>query len=90
MAEGDVVKIGSVEEFSLEGVKKPILVDCWASWCKNCTAMEKTTLVDERVRAFLKDNGWTIIKLKAEDLGALKALPGCSGIKGLPAFLIYE
>ena len=90
ISEGDVVKIGSVEEFSLEGVKKPVLVDCWASWCKNCTAMEKTTLADERVRAFLKDNGWTLIKLKAEDLGALKALPGCSGIKGLPAFLIYE
>ncbi|MBR4894574.1 MAG: hypothetical protein IKZ36_05190, partial [Kiritimatiellae bacterium] len=90
ISEGDVVKIGSVEEFTLEGVKKPVLVDCWASWCKNCTAMEKTTLADERVRAFLRDNGWTLIKLKAEDLGALKALPGCSGIKGLPAFLIYE
>ena len=90
ISEGDVVKIGSVEEFSLEGVKKPVLVDCWASWCKNCAAMEKTTLADERVRAFLRDNGWTLIKLKAEDLGALKALPGCSGIKGLPAFLIYE
>lgn len=89
-AGGDAVQVGSVAEFSPEGVKKPVLVDCWASWCKNCTAMEKTTLADGRVRAFLKDNGWTLIKLKAEDLGALKALPGCAGIKGLPAFLIYE
>lgn len=80
----------SVESFSLEGLKKPVLVDCWATWCKNCSAMEKTTLADGEVRAFLKDNGWTLVKLKAEDIGALKALPGCSGIKGLPAFLVYE
>lgn len=88
--EGGAVEVNSVEEFSLEGIKKPVLVDCWASWCKNCAAMERSTLADERVRAYLNENGWTLIKLKAEDIGALKSLPGCGGIKGLPAFLIYE
>jgi thiol-disulfide isomerase/thioredoxin len=28
------------DDFSLEGLKRPVLVDCWASWCKNCAAMD--------------------------------------------------
>ncbi len=73
---------------TLARAKRPVLVDCWATWCKNCRAMERTTLKDERVAAALK--GWTIIKLQAEDIDELRALPGFEDVQGLPAFLIFR
>ena len=67
---------------------RPIFVDCWATWCKNCAAMEKTTLVDEKVRRALKE--FTVIRLQAENLKELKAKPDFADVKGLPAFAVYE
>jgi thiol:disulfide interchange protein len=86
----DAVKISSPSEFSLDGLKRPVIVDCWASWCKNCTAMEKTTLADDRVKKVLAEKGFTFIKLQAEDIKELKKLPGFEEVKGLPAFVIFE
>lgn len=88
--QGDAVKISSPSEFSLDGLKRPVIVDCWASWCKNCTAMEKTTLADDRVKKVLAEKGFTFIKLQAEDIKELKKLPGFEEVKGLPAFVIFE
>lgn len=73
---------------ALESSNRPVLVDCWASWCKNCTAMEKTTLKDSRVAEQLKN--FTVIRVQAEDIRELTALPGLGEIRGLPAFIIYE
>ena len=67
---------------------KPVLVDCWASWCKSCAAMERGTLRDARVAEALK--GFAVIRLRAEDLSALTRLPGFGEIRGLPAFLVFE
>ena len=67
---------------------KPVLVDCWATWCKNCAAMERGTLRDPKVAAALEN--YTVIRLQAEDLSALKRLPGFGEIRGLPAFAIFE
>lgn len=67
---------------------RPVLVDCWATWCKNCTAMEKGTLRDPRVVAALE--GYAVIRLQAEDLAALTRLPGFGAIRGLPAFAVYK
>ena len=84
------VKFASPKEFSFKGLKRPVLVDCWATWCKNCTAMDKTTLSDPRVKEALAKRNVTFVKLQAEDIAALKKLPGFEGIMGLPAFLIFE
>lgn len=73
---------------ALENAKRPVLVDCWATWCKNCRAMERKTLKDERVAAALED--FTIIRLQAEDIDELRALPDFKDIQGLPAFLIFN
>lgn len=67
---------------------RPVLVDCWATWCKNCTAMERGTLRDPRVVAALK--GHAVIRLQAEDLAELTRLPGFGEVRGLPAFAVYE
>jgi thiol:disulfide interchange protein len=72
---------------ALARAKRPVLVDCWAGWCKNCTAMEKQTFREKRVADALK--GFTIIRLRAEDIRALRALPGFESVKGLPAYAIY-
>ena len=78
----------TVQTFLLPDTTKPILVDCWASWCKNCAAMERTTLQNPEVQAALKD--FTVIRLQAEDLTELKKLQGFEQIRGLPAFVIFE
>ncbi len=73
---------------ALAGAKRPVLVDCWATWCKNCAAMERETLASPEVRDALKD--YTVIKLQAEDIRELKKLEGFGDVKGLPAFLVVE
>lgn len=75
-------------EKALEEAKRPVLVDCWASWCKNCSAMERGTLRDPKVLAALRE--YTVIRLQAEDIRELKALRGFEGVLGLPAFLIVR
>jgi thiol:disulfide interchange protein len=88
-AGGEGVESVTPAEFpaALERASRPVLVDCWASWCKNCAAMEKV-IGSEKVRLAIKD--FTLIRLQAEDIGELRRLKGFEGIKGLPAFVIFE
>ncbi len=83
-----VVNLASPADFRLSDYTRPVLVDCWASWCKNCSAMERETFADPVVQNEL--TRFTVVRLQAEDLKALKSLEGFSEIKGLPAFLIFE
>ncbi len=69
---------------------KPVLIDMWATWCKNCLAMDKTTFKNDEVIARLE--GYVKIKLQAEDLGASPAreiLEHFEGI-GLPTYAILR
>lgn len=75
------------DDFSLEGLKRPVLVDCWASWCKNCAAMD-AVLERPKVAAALRN--YTLVKLQAEDISKLKKIPGFESVKGLPAFAVFE
>lgn len=71
---------------ALAAAPRPVLVECGASWCKSCTAMEHGTLRDPRVAAELKR--FTVIQLDGEDVAKVRALPGFGELKGLPAFAI--
>jgi thiol:disulfide interchange protein len=70
--------------------QKPVLVDMWATWCKNCLVMDQTTLADEGVKAALA--GYVKVKFQAEDLGeepASTMITRFDGI-GLPTYAILH
>ena len=62
----------------------------WATWCKNCLTMDKTTFEDERVKAALE--GYVKMKFQAEDLDAqpAKALMQKFDAVGLPTYVILR
>ena len=70
--------------------KKPVLIDMWATWCKNCLTMDKTTLENESVKAALA--GYVKIKFQAEDPDSPPAKPVMQKFDavGLPAYVILK
>ena len=86
---GLVESIGSVESIGgrLATARRPVLVDCWATWCKNCAAMD-AVMSDEKVKQALEP--FSVIRVQAEDLSELRKVKGFESIKGLPAFVIFE
>jgi len=68
----------------------PVLIDLWATWCKNCLVMDETTLADPQVRQALA--GYAKIKFQAEDLDAspAKELMDRIDAYGLPAYVILK
>ena len=69
---------------------KPVLIDVWATWCKNCLTMDKTTLASEDVKQAL--SGYVKIKFQAEDPDAqpAKGLLQRLSQPGLPAYGILK
>ncbi len=73
-----------------EAEDKLVLIDMWATWCKNCIAMDKRTFKDDAVIARLED--YVKIKFQAQDLAAspaLEMLERFEGI-GLPTYAILR
>jgi len=70
--------------------KKPVLIDAWATWCKNCLTMDKTTLASDEVKQAL--SGYVKIKFKAEDPDAEPARSILQRLSaaGLPAYAILK
>lgn len=70
--------------------QKPVLLDLWATWCKNCLVMDQTTLKDPAVVDALA--GYVKIKVQSEDLDnpATSALMQRIGAVGLPAYVVLQ
>ncbi len=70
--------------------KKPVLIDAWATWCKNCLTMDKTTLASDDVKQAL--SGYVKIKFQAEDPDSepAKQILHRMSAAGLPAYAILK
>lgn len=69
---------------------KPVFIDFWATWCKNCEAMELTTFRAQEVKQRLA--GYVVVKFKAEDLTdkGTRAVADRFGVKGLPTYVVLK
>jgi thiol:disulfide interchange protein len=69
---------------------KPVLIDMWATWCKNCLTMDQTTLKDAAVVAAL--DGYVKIKFQAENPDELpaKAVMQRFNAVGLPTYVMLR
>ena len=66
---------------------KPVFIDFWATWCKNCLAMDATTFKDEKV--IQEFENYILVKYKAENLKAspTKEILKHFEIIGLPTYI---
>ncbi len=69
---------------------KLVLIDFWATWCKNCKSMERNVLSQPAVQEAMKP--FAVVKFQAENLKnpAVRTLLDRYGIPGLPAFVILR
>jgi thiol:disulfide interchange protein DsbD len=69
---------------------KPVLIDMWATWCKNCLVMDKTTLKDQAVMSALA--GYVKVKFQAENPDDPKVSRVMQKLdsKGLPTYVILQ
>jgi thioredoxin:protein disulfide reductase len=73
-----------------EAENKLVLVDVWATWCKNCLTMDQTTFKDPEVVRALSD--YVKVKFQAEDLTASpyrEVLKRFDGV-GLPTYAVLR
>ena len=70
--------------------QKPVLVDLWATWCRNCLTMDRTTLADPAVAAALED--YVKVKFQAEDPDdpMVSAVMQRFGAIGLPTYVLLK
>ena len=75
---------------SAQREQKPVLIDMWATWCKNCLIMDKTTLENADVQKALA--GYVKIKVQAEDPDEppAKTLMQRFNASGLPAYVVLR
>jgi thiol:disulfide interchange protein len=69
---------------------KPVFLDVWATWCKNCVVMDATTFKDPKVREALE--GYVKVRFQAEDLERpdVSALLDRLDSVGLPTYAVLR
>jgi len=67
---------------------QPVFIDFWASWCKNCSAMEHSTFEAPAVKQRLA--GFRQVRLQAErpNQAPAKEVLDYFNVLGLPSFVI--
>lgn len=69
---------------------KPVFIDMWATWCKNCFVMDETTFKDEQVIDRLE--GYVKVKFQAEktDVSPAQDMLELFNGAGLPTYAILH
>lgn len=69
---------------------KPVFIDMWATWCKNCFVMDETTFQDDAVKAAMQK--YIKVKVQAEDpeQQPAKALLERFDSVGLPTYAVIQ
>ena len=69
---------------------RPTLIILGAPWCRNCKAMERSTLKEAAVRKELAN--FNVRRIEINDFGELARHPELAGldIKGVPAYVILN
>lgn len=69
---------------------KPVFIDFWATWCRNCIMMERTTFRDEAVVERFRD--FVVIKYQAEHPSASpsREILEHFEIIGLPTYVLLD
>lgn len=82
----DTAFIEALQQAQHEG--KPVFLDFWASWCKNCSAMDAAVFSREDVRRKLQN--FVVVKYQAEQPNEPPARDVLDyfGVLGLPTYVV--
>jgi thiol:disulfide interchange protein DsbD len=69
---------------------KPLMVDFWATWCKNCHALERRTFRDSAVAERLKEFHVIRVQTERPDEEPGKAMTEAFEVRGLPTILFFS
>ena len=71
--------------------EKPVLLDFWATWCRNCSAMERVTFHDRDVEQSLRRD-FTLVRVQAENPAdpETAAVLREFNVIGVPAFRVVR